>query len=358
MSLVFLAIKRLGLWSFKPMFICFCSLFFISACTKSESKSPFVFKTTTQAGNAAKIDDLNITDAELIKGIESDIYEEESKIFDMKMQRVKEILKDRLIALDTRAKGMTKEEFLQKHIYKKVEEKEIEDFIKERGLPKEQITPDIKERIRTLLQTEKDQKTADAWINSVMDKKVVEIYFKKPERPKFKVDIGSAPLKGVSSAPISIVEFSDLQCPHCAKGHELVGKLIEKYKDKVSVAFKNFPLPFHTQAKAAAIATLCVHEQSNDAYWKLVDILFKNQNKLEITDIAAHVNKLGIDNGKYSDCVKGNKFEAKVDADLEQGKILGVKSTPTLFINGKIILGAQPIEVVSEIIDEDLAALK
>src|SRR5690606_21078421 len=137
--------------------------------------------------------------------------------------------------------------------------------------------------------------------------------------PTFDVELVNAPFIGGVDAKVTIVEFSDFQCPFCAKGAEIMNELTKKYGNKIKIAFKNYPLPFHSHAKDAAQAALCVHEQKADYFWKLHDIMFQDQTKLSRTDLAASVKKIGVDSAKYDACMSGNKYMAAIEADIEQG---------------------------------------
>ena len=129
----------------------------------------------------------------------------------------------------------------------------------------------------------------------------------------------------------------------------------KKYGDKVKVVFKNFPLPFHKQAKGAAIAGLCANEQGGKYFWKLHDYMFDNQSKLDQNALKKAAAKFqGFDSSKFNDCVTKKKYLARVESDIKEGQELGVKSTPTFFLNGKIINGALPLEDFSKMIDKEL----
>ena len=122
------------------------------------------------------------------------------------------------------------------------------------------------------------------------------------------------------------------------------------------MAFKNFPLPFHHHAKTAAIAGLCANEQGGNYFWKLHDHMFANQTKLTKKDLKSAISKFnGLNSKKFSECLDKNKYLAQVNKDMAEGKKIGVKSTPTFFVNGKLISGAQPVEVFSQVIDEELS---
>jgi protein-disulfide isomerase len=114
----------------------------------------------------------------------------------------------------------------------------------------------------------------------------------------------------------------------------------------------------HPQARQSAEASLCVNEQGMDKFWKYHDLLFKNQDKLDDANLAKFAKEAGADQAKFEECYKAKKYSAQVAADMAYGEKMGVRSTPTFFVNGQLINGALPVESFSEIIDEELAAKK
>jgi protein-disulfide isomerase len=208
------------------------------------------------------------------------------------------------------------------------------------------------------MEMEAKQKKLEDWLNSKLASSPVEVYISRPKRPSFKIDYGTSPRYGKQDAPVTIVEFSDFQCPHCATASDVIKQVKDKYKDKVSVVYKNFPLPFHTQAKTAAMAGLCAFEQRPESFWKFHDHFFANQDKLSIDEIQKVAKDFGIDGVKMKECVDSQRMAKAIEADIEQGKNISVKSTPTFFVNGKLVAGAQSLEVFAEVIDEELLIQK
>ncbi len=334
----------------------FFVFFIFYSCSESNGKPNFLFKKAPKEGLAAKFGNIEITHAELTSGIETEIYEEEKKIFDIKYDQLKTLIIEKAMEADPKKKGLTNDEYLEKYIVGnvKVSDTDMNKFIEEKKIPKEHINPQIKERIKSFLIGEKKRDAVDSWLAEKTKSQPVEVYLSKPRRPSFNVEVGDAPIKGNKDAKVTIVEFSDFQCPFCAKGTEVIDGITKKYGNKVKIAFKNFPLPFHKQAKQAAIAGLCAQEQGDDKFWKLHDKMFSDQTKLDKDSLKSSAKSLGLDSEKFNKCLDENKHDAKVESDIESGKKVGVKSTPTFFVNGKLISGAQPLEVFSEIIDEEL----
>lgn len=183
------------------------------------------------------------------------------------------------------------------------------------------------------------------------------IYFSKPKMSVV-VEVGSSPAHGPKDAKVTVVEFSDFQCPFCSRAADVVTEIKKKYGNRVRVAFKHFPLPMHKDAKPASEASMCVNEQSADKFWKFHDKAFKAQDKLDAASLEAYAKDSGADMAKFKECMNSKKYSDFVQKDMEYGERIGVRSTPTFFINGQLVSGAVPIETFSEIIDDELAAKK
>ena len=170
------------------------------------------------------------------------------------------------------------------------------------------------------------------------------------------VDVAGAPTRGPANAPITIVEFSDFQCPFCSRGFQTLNEIEKKYQGKVKVVFKQNPLPFHNNAMPAAEASLVAAEQGK--FWPMYDKLFQNQQKLDRDALDQYAKEIGLDMAKFKAEMDSHKFAAKVQADLKQGQSIGVTGTPTFVINGHKLVGAQPAEAFSQLIDAELAKKK
>ena len=175
------------------------------------------------------------------------------------------------------------------------------------------------------------------------------------------VELGDSPVQGSGEAKVIMVEFSDYQCPFCGKFYsESYSSLKKEYIDtgKVRLVFKDFPLDFHPEAQKAAEAARCVREQISDVgYWRMHDKLFENQESLSLENYKKWARELDLDGKKFDSCLDSGKYADKVKADLAYGQQLGVSGTPSFFVNGKVIEGAQPYSVIKQIIDRELNSI-
>ncbi len=332
------------------------SAIFALSCTKANTKPSYSYKAPVGDGVAAKIGDISITEKELLNGLESDLYDIEKKKFDLKFNKLNSLILEKLMAKDPKKKDLTNDEYMNKYIVSKIKitDAEITRFIKEKNIPKAQINPQIKERIKQYLMVEKKKGALDRWLGEKTAKTPINVFFKQPRRPTYDVKVGDAPFTGGANAKVEVVEFSDFQCPFCSKASVILKDLKKKYGSKVKIAFKQYPLPFHSQAKGAAVASLCANEQSSELFWKMHDAMFDDQSKLSVASLKETAKKIGADTKKFDACLDSNKYLAKVEENIKEGQAIGVKSTPTFFVNGQLIQGAQAISVFSEIIDSEL----
>jgi len=167
------------------------------------------------------------------------------------------------------------------------------------------------------------------------------------------IQVGSAPAKGDAKAPVTVILYSDFQCPFCSRVGSTLKQIEEKYGNKVRIAFKHQPLPFHPNARIAAAASMAAHEQGK--FWEMHDKLFANQQKLDRQSLDTYAQELKLDMRKFTDALNNDKFKAVIDADQAEANKVGANGTPTLFVNGRKIVGAQPFENFAKLIDEELA---
>ena len=161
------------------------------------------------------------------------------------------------------------------------------------------------------------------------------------------------PAIGPANAPVTLIEFSDFQCPFCQRVEPTLKQIQAKYGDRVRIVWKDFPLvQIHPQAFDAAQAGNCAREQGK--FWEYKDRLFTNQSALQTDALKQYAPAAGLDAQKFNACLDSGKFAPKVQAALEAGGRLGIASTPTTFINGRALAGAQPLEAFVAIIDEEL----
>jgi protein-disulfide isomerase len=151
------------------------------------------------------------------------------------------------------------------------------------------------------------------------------------------INLEHAPAKGPATAPISLVEFSDFECPFCAQSEPIVHQLLAAYPTQVHFAFKHYPLSMHKESPLAHEAALAAAEQGK--FWEMHDVLFAGQDKLSREDLIAKAKQLNLDVPRFTKDLDSHRFKPQVDADRQEGNRLGVDGTPFFFINGHAISG-------------------
>lgn len=178
-----------------------------------------------------------------------------------------------------------------------------------------------------------------------------------------KIKLDGQPFRGAKDAKVTIVEYSDFQCPFCKRGYDTIEtQVLKQYEGKVKFYFKHFPLPFHPWATPGSIAAECAKIQKPEAYWKLYDAYFNHQAEVNPQNVKEkgqeYLKDSGIDMAKWGTCYDAKETAAAVSAEHDEGAALGVTGTPAFFINGRMLVGAQPFEQFKNVIDDELANAK
>jgi protein-disulfide isomerase len=221
--------------------------------------------------------------------------------------------------------------------------------------------------------TDKGSQVQDAWVSP--DQKImvigrvldltVDLDKQRADKAKEnlgKVNLANAPVKGAPAAKVTIVEYTDFQCPFCSRGYTTVEQLLKDYDGKVKVVYKALPLNIHNWAEDSAVAAACVAEQNKDAFWKYYSFFFQNQATIKKDTLNEKVMSMakenGLDEAALKTCIDTKKTLPQVQADMKEAQSLGFNSTPSFMVNGMPLIGAKPIEEFKQIIDAELAAAK
>ena len=279
------------------------------------------------------------------------------KIYDGRREALDDIIAEMVIAQAAKAKGMTADAYQEAELgarIKPVTDAEVAAFYQSnlgqmQGRSLESIAPAINRYLT-------DQQRAKARQDMIAElRKTAPAVRMLIEPPRAKVDVAANdPSLGSSSAPITIVEFSDFQCPFCQRAAPTLKQIRAKYGDKVRVVWKDFPLTqIHPQAFKAAEAGHCAGEQGK--FWEFHDHMFGNQAALQPDSLKKYATDMGLDAPKFNACLDSSKYAERVRDGVAAGSRLGVNSTPTVYINGRMLTGAQPYESFATIIEEELA---
>jgi protein-disulfide isomerase len=312
---------------------------------------------TAQDGTLATVGSKTFTHADIEARVKPKLIEIEAQKYEVMREGLDEAIAEELFKLEAAARKISPAQLEKDEIDAKVptpsdaDIQKVYDDNKEelQGQTLEQVKPQIVE----YLKAEKAQGRRLAFIQELKGKyKTVD----KLKAPTVAVATAGRPERGNPKAPVTIVEFSDYECPFCKRGEDSVQKVVDTYGDKVRVVFRDYPLPFHPHARPAAEAAACANAQGK--FWEYNKKLFANQSALGDDQLKAYAKELGLDTAKFDECFAKKTFSAAIDKDLADGVAAGVNGTPAFFINGRTLSGAQPFEKFKEVIDEELAAAK
>ncbi len=310
---------------------------------------------------AARVGDRTITVKELeerwTKDDPAEHAEAVRKLYEGRRGALDQIIADMLITQAAKAKNMTPAAYVDAEVSrraKKISDSDVVTFYQSnigqmQGRSLEQMSP----AITRFLETQEEQTAKQALVTEL--KKSGPPVRVLLEAPRAAIALETAdPSIGNAKAPVTIVEFSDFQCPFCLRAAPTLKRLRETYGDKVRVVWKDFPLTqIHPQAFKAAEAGQCAAEQGK--FWEYHDKLFGNQQALQPDFLKQYAKDAGMDGSKFETCLDSSKYAERVRDSVAAGAQLGVSSTPTVFVNGRMLEGAQPFEVFASLIDEELA---
>ncbi len=277
-------------------------------------------------------------------------------LYQHRRQSIDQLVGDHLIETAAKKAGQSKDAYLEAELEKRrgpITDADIQKVYDEnRDRVGASTVADLKDSITKFIIGNRDAQNVAVLVSELKAAGPAVSIALDP--PRYEVVIADHdPTRGPADAPITIVEFSEYQCPFCARVTPTLKALEQKYAGKIRFVFKDFPLQNHLQAPKAAEAAHCAGDQGK--YWELHDRLFANQQLLQVPELKKHAAAIGLDQAAFDTCLDSGKHADNVQADLDLGSQMGVGSTPTLYINGRIVTGAQPLPLFESIIDEELA---
>lgn len=314
-------------------------------------------KQTTPAPDeiVAEIDGAAVMSSELEQKAKARLARLQQEEYDIRKEALDGLIGDRLIEAEAARRGLSRQALLKAEVDDKVkapssaEVDRIYEQYKSRlgGRTREQAGPEIEQSLKR--QAEAAQH--EAFVQSLRTKAKVLV---RLAPPRAEVTFpASAPTSGPADAPITIVGFSDFQCPFCHRAQATIDKIVATYGNKIRLVHRDFPLEGHTEATPAARAARCAGEQGK--FWEFHRGLMTEPGDLGASDLAARAKRLSLDESSFGACLGSNRHAAEVKQDLEDGMRAGVSGTPTYFVNGRMITGARPFEAFTEIIEAELA---
>jgi protein-disulfide isomerase len=308
-------------------------------------------------GQAITQEELNQAASDDLKGLETKRLQNDASLAQEKQEimarALDELVANRLLEAEAKKQNISPEKLLENEVDNHVKlpsDADADAFYEANKtripIPKEQAMPQVKEY---LLERNRAQSHED-YITRLKKQYGFKSYL---EPLRVKVETAGYPSQGPDNAPVTIVEFSDFECPFCGGLFPTLKEVEKNYAGKIRIVYRQFPLAnVHPHAEKAAEASLCAFEQQH--FWEFHDAMFGNQKELSIPDLKQRAVDLKLDSEKFNECIDSGREAAAIQKDVQDGARAGVTGTPAMFINGRFLSGNQPYGTIKDMIEDEL----
>lgn len=301
----------------------------------------------------AVIAESSISLSELEAALAAELAEVDRERHEILQRGLERMLTERLLELEGAAQGLSPGALIAEEVeadLPRPTDAEVDAFYEQNSERISQSKEEVAGRIRALLTQQRRQQATAGYLADLADRYGVETYL---EPPRQEVGADGFPARGPADAAVTLVEFSDFECPYCSQVVPTLERIHSSYGDRVRIVFRQFPLDsIHPHARKAAEAALCAHEQ--ERFWAMHDALFEERETLTIERLKQIAAGLGLDAETFDACLDSGRTAEAVETDVREGRRLGIKGTPVLFVNGRPLSGARSFEELAAIIDEEL----
>ena len=284
----------------------------------------------------AIVNDKQITAGDIEDSLRPLIFNVQEQVYALRKQDLELKINDTLLGQEAQKKGVTTRALLDAEVSAKVPrvtEAQAQEFYDQN---KERISGEfaqLKAQIIQYVQEQKEQEATLAFAEQLRRASTIQVNISAPKSPVFAIATDDQPAKGTANAPVTIVAFSDFECPSCARQHPVLERIVNEFGERVRLVMRDFPLSQHANARKAAEAAEAAREQGK--YWEYAAILFRNQSALGVEKLRQYASELGLDRARFDASLDSGKFAEKVQRDVVDGHKLGINGTPTLYINGQ-----------------------
>lgn len=265
-----------------------------------------------------------------------------------------DLIAETLLGLEAERRGVTVDELTEAEVTARVSEVGMEEIQRRYGEPGVPMTiqadPDTLRAVASSIRNEKLASAREALLQRLRAQTPVRVWL---EPPRAAVSPGRGVDRGPANAPLTIIEFSDFECPYSRAMAQLLDRLEQAYQGRVRRVFRHFPLPIHENAIRAAEAVTCAREQGR--FWEMHDNVFQAQTRLDAATLRQLAVASGLEMERYAACVASSTISDWWKEDRADGEAYGVSGTPTLFVNGRVLAGSQPYRRLIEVVEDELA---
>jgi protein-disulfide isomerase len=284
----------------------------------------------------AMVNGKQITSGDVEDALKPLRFSVQEQVYELRKQQLESKMNDYLLEQEAKRANVSPTALFDSEVGSRtqpVTEEDARNFYEENKGRVEGTFDQLRAQIIEHLKNRAKDKALNAFAEKLRKGAAIQVFLEPPEPPVFDIAIDDRPWRGAANAPVTIVQFTDYECPSCATAHPVLEELVKEFGDKVKLVSRNYPLDQHKHAFKAAEAAEAAREQGK--YWEYAAILFKNQKALEVDKLKEYAGQLGLDRKIFDAALDSGKFADKVKRDLADGDKIGVDSTPTVFINGR-----------------------
>jgi protein-disulfide isomerase len=306
----------------------------------------------------AEIDGTAITADEIEKSLGAPYRKLQEQLYGMKRQKLRAMIADRLLAAEAVRRGVSVAQLLAAEVTQSigvVTDEEVEKFYADNHARLDQGDDAAgREQSRSMLEAQRRSTARETYIKTLESRSHVVVHLKPPAIERVHVPAHGGIRRGAESGAVTVVEFTDFHCPFCRRTQPTIAEVLARFGDKVTHVHRDFPIArIHPQAPRAHVAARCADEQGR--FWQYHAKLYAGPPKSTMEQLRTYARDAGLDVAVFEQCLRTSRYEAAVEADIEEGKRLGVPGTPTYFINGRRLVGAHPVTKFVEFIEDELA---
>jgi len=355
-ALLLVSLRKKTIWQEAALLLLFLLIF--KTWLPFENSSIATANREPKSDIVAKIDGEEITDQRLEVSLGSKLFDAKKEIYRMKKEKLEQIIRDTILQKE----AAKKDEPLDKYVEGltppdaqfPVTEEEIQKYLddnQEHLKDWKGRIEDLRERVKAYLVQQKKLKDISSYAQTLEPQYGVEVFLQAPHPPNVRMNVEGAPSEGPAEAPVTVVEFSDYECPACRATHETVKQVKALYGDKVKWIFKDYPLKIHKEAFKAAEAAHCAGDQ--DKFWQYQETAFTG-SRLYVGNLIDYAAQLGLDKEKFLKCMDEEKYKAYVSQCAQDAIRAGIDRTPSFIINGTVLSGGHTLETFKAAIDQEL----
>lgn len=279
-----------------------------------------------------------ITSGDIEDALRSLIFSAEEQLYELRKTALDIKINNILLQQEAGKRKVSANDLIQAEILAKMKPVSEEDARAFYDQNRSQINGEyaqVKNQIvQHLSQTEQTRRETE-FVEELRKPADIKIFLATPDLPRFAIAIDDQPSKGNASAVVTIVEFTDFECPSCGAFQPVLEEVMKEYGDRVKLVVRDFPLGQHQHAMKAAEAAEAAREQGR--YWEYMALLFQNQKALEVENLKGYASTLGLDRAKFDEALDSGRFKEKIQRDVQDGTRIGITSTPSVFINGRVV---------------------